>query len=38
MKGGDSKKKEDSKLLEGNSDNILEEFERILQENGIIFE
>ena len=38
MKGGDSKKKEDSKVLEGSSDRVLDELERILRENGIIFE
>jgi hypothetical protein len=38
MKGGDSKKKEDSNILEGTSDKILDELERILKENGIIFE
>lgn len=38
MKGGDSKKKEDSKVLEGSSDRILNEFERVLKENGIVFE
>jgi electron transfer flavoprotein alpha/beta subunit len=38
MKGGDSKKKEDSNILEGGSDKVLDELERILKENGIIFE
>ena len=38
MKGGDSRKKEDSNILEGSSDKVLDELERILKENGIIFE
>jgi hypothetical protein len=38
MKGGDSKKKEDSNILEGGSDKVLDELERILKENGVIFE
>lgn len=38
MKGGDSTKKEDSKVLEGGSGGVLEEFERVLKENGIAFE
>jgi hypothetical protein len=37
MKGGDSKK-EDTKILEGSSDIVLNEFERVLIENGITFE
>jgi len=38
MKGGDSKKKEDTKIFEGSSDKVLNEFERVLKENGITFE
>jgi len=38
MKGGDSEKKEGSKLLKGSLDKIFDELERVMKENGITFE
>ena len=37
VKRADSKEKEDSKVLEGCSDKVLHEFERVMVENGIVF-
>ena len=37
VKRADSKEKEDSKVLEGGSDKVLHEFERVIVENGIKF-
>jgi electron transfer flavoprotein beta subunit len=37
VKRSDSKEKEDSKVLEGSSDKVLPEFERVMVENGIVF-
>jgi electron transfer flavoprotein beta subunit len=37
VKRSDPKEKEDSKVLEGGSDKVLNEFERVMAENGIVF-
>jgi electron transfer flavoprotein beta subunit len=37
VKRSDSKEKEDSKVLEGSSDKVFSEFERVMEENGIVF-
>ena len=37
VKRADPKEKEDSKVLEGSSDKVLHEFERVMVENGIVF-
>jgi electron transfer flavoprotein alpha/beta subunit len=37
VKRSDSKEKEDSKVLEGTSDKVFSEFERVMGENGIVF-
>jgi len=38
MKGGDSKEKEQSTVMEGISDNALQEIERLMKESGVDFE
>jgi electron transfer flavoprotein beta subunit len=37
VKRSDPKEKEDSKVLEGSSDKVFSEFERVMEENGIVF-
>jgi electron transfer flavoprotein alpha/beta subunit len=36
VKRSDPKEKEDSKVLEGSSDKVFSEFERVMEENGIV--
>jgi electron transfer flavoprotein beta subunit len=37
VKRSESKEKEDSKVLEGSSDKVFSEFDRVMNENGIVF-